>query len=63
MKISVTLGSSQNTGHATFTLDDINVSQQEWEEMDAAQKKEAVEQAVNNLPEHPYWMVDSFTEL
>lgn len=62
MKISVKLGVSEETGHRTFDLDDLGVTKEEWDELDDKAKHDLVEQAVFDLPEQPYWMVDSFDE-
>jgi len=62
MKIEVNVGVSQNSNHYTFDLDDLGVSKDEWESMSEAEKHDAVEKAVFDLPEQPYWMVDKFTE-
>lgn len=60
MKISVKLGVSEETGHRIFYLDDLGLTKEEWDEMNDKQRHDAIEQAVFDLPEQPYWMVDSF---
>jgi hypothetical protein len=60
MKISVKLVVSEETGHRTFDLDDLGVTKEEWDESDDKAKHDLIEQAVFDLPEQPYWMVDSF---
>ena len=62
MKISVKLEVSESNGHHTFDLDDLGVTEQEWNEMSESEKHDAVEKAVFDLPEQPYWMVGSFDE-
>jgi len=62
MKISVKLEVSESTGHRTFDLDDLGVTQEEWNEMSESEKHDAVEKAVFDLPEQPYWMVGSFDD-
>ena len=62
MKISVKLEVSESNGHHTFDLDDLGVTEQEWNEMSESEKNDAVEKAVFDLPEQPYWMVGSFDE-
>lgn len=62
MKISVKLEVSENTGHKTFDLDDLDITEQKWNEMSDSEKRSLIETAVFDLPEQPYWMVDSFEE-
>ena len=62
MKISVKLEVSESKSYCTFSLDDLNLTQSEWDEMSEQGRHEAVEKAVFSLPEQPYWMVESFTE-
>jgi len=62
MTISVKLEVSENNGHHTFDLDDLDVTEQEWNEMSESEKHDIIERAVFDLPEQPYWMVGSFTE-
>lgn len=62
MKISVKLEVSESRGHHTFDLDDLGVTKEEWEQMSDSEKHDAVEKAVFDLPEQPYWCVDSFDE-
>jgi hypothetical protein len=62
MKISVTLGASQDTSHHKFSLDDLGVTEQEWNEMSESEKKDLIQNAVNDLHDQPYWITDSFSE-
>lgn len=62
MKISVRLEVSENNGYHTFDLDDLNVTKEEWEKMDYSEQIRIIEMAVFNLPEQPYWTVESFYE-
>lgn len=62
MKISVKLEVSESRGHHTFDLDDLGVTKEEWEEMSDSEKHDAIEKAVFDLREQPYWCVDSFDE-
>jgi len=62
MKISVTLGASQDTGHQNFDLEDFGVTEQEWNEMSESKKKDLIQSAVNDLHDQPYWIADSFSE-
>ena len=62
MKISVKLEASENYGQITLYLDDLCLTQEEWEQMTDSEKHGTIEKAVAELPEHrqPYWMVGSF---
>lgn len=62
MKISVKLEVSESRGHHTFDLDDFGVTKEEWEQMSDSEKHDAVEKAVFDLSDQPYWCVDSFDE-
>ena len=60
MKINVKLGVSEETGHRTFDLKDLGVSKEEWDGFSNREKTKLVKDAVFDLPEQPYWCVDSF---
>jgi hypothetical protein len=62
MKISVKLEVSESNGHRSFDLEDLSVTEQEWNEMSESEKHDTIEKAVFYLPEQPYWMVESFRE-
>lgn len=62
MKISVRLEVSQNTNHVSFDLSNFGLSESEWEELSDKEKHELIESAVFDLPEQPYWVLDSFSE-
>ena len=62
MKISVKLGVSQNLDYRTFDLDDLGVTEQDWNEMTELEKEEFLQKEVFGLPDQPYWMVESFDE-
>lgn len=62
MKVSVKLEASQNSSSHTFNLNELDVTQEEWEEMSDKEKHSIIEKAVFGLPEQPFWMVDSYTE-
>ena len=62
MKISVKLEVSVNQKHHKLDLDDLNLTQSEWDKMSEFEKFKAVESAVFDLHEQPYWTLSSFTE-
>lgn len=62
MKISVKLEVSQLRSHATFDLEDLNLTKEEWDQLSYEAKQEAVKEAIYDLPDQPYWCLDSFKE-
>lgn len=62
MKISVKLEASQCTGSTTLTLDQLGFSLEEWEQLGEEDKSEAIKNAVYDLNDQPFWMVDSYIE-
>lgn len=62
MKISARLKASTPAGHITFSLEDLNVTQQAWDKMPDTAKRTLIQQSVDALPEHPFWVLDKFTE-
>ena len=62
MKISVKLGSSQESDNHTFSLEDLCIDQLEWDLLNDEEKNDIIQEAVFDLPSQPYWMVDSFEE-
>ncbi len=63
MRISVKLEASENRSHHTFDLEDLGFTEQEWSEMSGTEKEEAINKAASDLPEQPYWCVDTFDEI
>lgn len=62
MKIYAKLEVSQNTSSETFDLEDLGVTEEEWENLSYNDKKELIAKAVLDLPDQPYWMLDNFSE-
>jgi hypothetical protein len=62
MKISVTLCPSQSSDHKTIDLDDLGLTEQEWNELNKDAQEEKLNEYLADLPEQPYWMVDRFSE-
>ncbi len=60
MKIYVKLEASETTSHARFDLEDLNVTEKEWNDMPFEEKQELVKNAVYDLPDQPYWSLESF---
>lgn len=62
MKISVKLGVSQESRHETFTMDDLGFTEVEWKTLSGEEKKLAINNAVNDMSEQPYWVMEDFDE-
>jgi hypothetical protein len=62
MKISVKLEASQYTSHTTIDLQDLNLTKEEWDNLPYDEKMELKKEAIYDLPEQPYWCLDSFSE-
>lgn len=60
MKICVNLEVSQSGDSHTFDLDDLNLSEEEWNKLSSEEKIAALQNAVDELPESPHWIVDAF---
>lgn len=62
MKIKVEMTPNTTTNVMTIDLEYLDVTEQEWNEMDNEDKEEIINNYIGNLPEQPYWMVDTFSE-
>lgn len=62
MKIKVEMTPNTTTNVMTIDLEDLDVTEQEWNEMDNEDKEETINNYISNVPEQPYWMVDTFDE-
>jgi hypothetical protein len=60
--IQARLEVSENNSYRVFTLEDLNVTETEWNNLSESEKSGLVEKAVFDLPEQPYWCLDSFSE-
>ena len=60
MKISVKLGASETTGNETFDLEDLGLTQEEWDLMSESEKHKVIKEVVFAQNNQPYWVVDSF---
>jgi hypothetical protein len=61
-KIKVTLDVNQSRSLMKFDLEDLNLTQKEWDGMDEAAKTKLIQTAVDHEPNQPYWIVDEITE-
>ena len=62
MTILVTLDVSQDSRNITFDLEDLECTEEGWLELSERDKKSIIQQAVDNMPEQPYWVVNTFSE-
>lgn len=62
MEIKVEMTPNTTTNVMTIDLEDLDVTEQEWNEMNNEDKEETINNYIGNLPEQPYWMVDTFSE-
>jgi len=62
MTILVTLDVSQDSRNVTFDLEDLDITEEDWMELSDKDKKSIIQQAVDNMPEQPYWVVNTFSE-
>ncbi len=62
MKIKIKLEASVDTGHHSVDLKDLGFTPKEWEALSEAEKLDAIKNEVDNLPDQPYWTVESYTE-
>ncbi len=60
MKIKVNLGANVESLIHEFDLEDLGISESEWEAMSIMEKKDFLQKEVNRLPEQPYWLVENF---
>ena len=62
-KIEVQMAVSSTREFTSFTLEELCVEYSEWESMSNEDKKDKIQDALNESPSQPYWMVDNFTEV
>lgn len=60
LKIKVNLGVNVENLTHEFDLEDLGISESEWEAMPVMEKKDFLQKEVNRLPEQPYWLVENF---
>lgn len=62
MTISVTVCPSQSSDHKMISLEDLGLTEQEWDELDKDAQEEKLNEYLSELSEQPYWMVDRFSK-
>ena len=61
MTIKVKYEASETSISELFTLEDFNLTKEEWDQMSDDKKNELLMEMVEN--NQPYWVVESFTEM
>ena len=60
MKVTANLGVNVENLTHEFDLEELGLTESEWESMSAMEKKDFLQKEVNQLPEQPYWLVENF---
>jgi hypothetical protein len=63
MKIYVRLGISETQRSMKIDLEESGVSKEEWAEMSEDEQQVWLQDYANDLPEQPYWCVETFDTL
>ena len=63
MKIRVKLEPNELSEYKTFDLEDLGITESEWNKLPDSQNKDLLEKQVFDLPEQPYWCLDDFSEI
>lgn len=61
-KIKAKLETSETAKSFTFNFHDLDVTKEEWEAMSDTEKHNVIQNAVFELNEQPYWVLDTFEE-
>lgn len=61
MKIEVKYEVSETRTDETWDLEDLGLTEDEWNEMDKNEKQECLMDIMEN--KNPYWMIDYFREI
>lgn len=61
-KINVDMETNVNSHQHTFTLEDLNHTVETWEALSKTEKEEVLQDAVNDLPTQPEWIIETFEE-
>lgn len=60
MKIKVSTDVNEMRGHFSLSLSDLGLTKEEWDNMDDDDKKDVIQNAVDEEPNQPCWIVDTF---
>jgi len=59
-KISIELGVSERSRNLSCDLEDLNLTEDQWDSMTYEAKEQCVQEWVDGLSDQPCWVVDSF---
>lgn len=60
MKIEIKVDVSEYRKTITIDLADINLTELQWEQMTESDREDLLQKHIDDLPEQPYWCVDTF---
>ena len=60
--IKVNWSISQSSGIKRIDVSDLPVTEEQWEEMNAEERKQIVQEYLDGEPDQPYMVVDYFEE-
>lgn len=63
MFIIVTATPNENQRTFNYSLSDLGITKEEWEELNDDAKSELLQDALNGEPEQPYWFFEKYKEL
>ena len=58
--ITVKVSVSENKRTFRFNYSDLGITKEQWDEMGNDAKTEFLQQEIDDIPEPPYWVVDTF---
>lgn len=62
-KINVNWEISQPTGNCSFDFEDLNISsQEEWESLSEQEQRKRIQNALNEIPDQTYMVVDTWSK-
>ena len=63
MKIKTNLTASMFSSVRTFDLDDLDITEEDWNILSYNDKRTIIKTMIEELPEQPYWTLEKFEEL
>lgn len=61
-KIKVKASASDTSKTVYFSFADLGITDGEWQMMNEEQRMDVIKNALEELPEQPYWTLDSFEQ-
>lgn len=62
MYLSVRLSVSEDTKHKKIELEDLGITEDEWNVLSEEERNEKLNDYIGDEPEQPYWVVDRYDE-